>query len=84
MTAVQLDLLPQLHVATPYPLARLWGLDKSVDGTGWWAWRCTCGRDVGTEQRAAWSHEASALRMAWHHVRDAEPWANPLPGPPVP
>jgi hypothetical protein len=84
VTAVQLELLPRQHIATPYPLERLWGLDKATGGTGWWAWRCTCGRDVGAERKCAYGCEASALRMAWWHMRDREPWANPLPGPPVP
>ena len=83
MTAVQLELPLRQHTATPYRLDRLWGLDKSVDGSGWWAWRGTCGRDVGAEQRAAYGGEASALRMAWWQMHDLEPWENPLPGPPV-
>jgi hypothetical protein len=81
----QLDLLAPQHTAVPYPLKRLWGLDSSVDGSGWWAWRCTCGRDVGAEKRCAYSGEASALEMAWHHMHDREPWAHPLSGqPPMP
>lgn len=79
--AVQLEL--RAHVAEPYELARLWGLDSSVDGSGWWAWRCTCGRDVGAERRAAYSDPVGACRMAWWHMRDHEPWANSLPGPPI-
>ncbi len=60
--------LPPAHTAVPYPLARLWGLDKSVDGSGWWAWKCTCGRDVGAEQRAAYSSKTDAQQMADHHM----------------
>lgn len=83
-TVSQLELLPAEHVTTVYRLARLWGVDRSVTSAHvWWAWRCTCGRDVGAEQRCAYSGEVSAARMAWWHRRDAEPWFAPLPGPPV-
>lgn len=75
-----LDFLPRQHAATAYPLARLWGLDRGTDGSGWWAWRCTCGRDVGAERRAAYSGQPAADRMAWWHEHDAEPWAALLSG----
>lgn len=57
------------HETIAYRLERLWGVDRSVPSGGWWAWRCTCGRDVGAERRAAYSHEGSAERMAAHHRR---------------
>lgn len=82
---IQLELELRQHIAVPYKLARLWGLDSSVKQAGdWWAWRCACGRDVGAERRCAYSGENPALRQAWWHMRDLEPWANPLPGPPIP
>lgn len=75
----QLDLLPRLHETEAYPLARLWGVDRSVTcARPWWAWRCTCGRDVGAERRAAYSGRAGAEEMAGWHRRDREPWHNPI------
>lgn len=78
MIAVQLDLLAPQHVAEPYRLERLWGLDPSVPDHGWWAWRCTCGRDPGAEKRCAYGGEKPALEMAWWHMRDREPWVHPM------
>lgn len=79
----QLDLLPAEHQTTVYRLDLVKG-QKFVDpALPWYAWRCSCGRDVGAEHRCAYSGPVSAERMAWWHRRNSEPWNNPLPGPPV-
>jgi hypothetical protein len=71
----QLDLLALLdHRTEVYRLDHLWGTDRSTWHIGpWWAWRCSCGRDVGAEQRAAYGWEAGAEEMAAAH-RDREGW----------
>lgn len=77
------------HVTTTYTITdrvRTWvgpGKPDEIRDFVWWAYRCTCGHDVGLNRRALYSHESSAERMAWHHRHDLEPWLNPLPGPPI-
>lgn len=72
----QLDLFaPAEHVTEVYLLPKgLWGVDKAIKQPPWWAWRCSCGRDVGAECRAAYSDETDAERMAEHHRCDSAPW----------
>jgi hypothetical protein len=72
----QLDLFaPAEHVVQVYVLPKgLWGVDKAIKQQPWWAWRCSCGRDVGAEQRCAYSGRAGAEQMAEHHARDSAFW----------
>jgi hypothetical protein len=72
----QLDLFaPASHVTEVYILPKgLWGVDKSVKQQPWWAWRCSCGRDVGAEQRAAAAWRAGAEDMARRHEAAGAAW----------
>lgn len=67
----QLDLFELLdHRTEVYQLDHLWDSDRSTWHIPWWAWRCSCGRDVGAERRAAYGWPAGAEEMAGHHRRD--------------
>jgi len=79
----QQPLLVPEHITETFHLTtkhdRYWHVLATSKKNTWWTWRCSCGRDMAAETRAAFSHEGAAEEMAWWHRYEKEPWANTRP-----